>query len=83
MGQQKRKSDCFRFSESGVLTISGKGVLDQEALRACGAGNLFDEGKKIGVEAFLGCENLTSVTIPNPDTVIGSGAFEEGVTIQQ
>ena len=31
----------------------------------------------IGVEAFYGCDGLTSVTIPNSVTIIGDGAFSE------
>ncbi len=74
---------------NGVLTISGKGVLDQDALFACGAGAVLDavgdgEGiqlvledgvTEIGDGAFTNWHHMTDVTIPEGVTKIGGGAF--------
>ena len=51
--------------DSGVLTISGKGVLDQKALKACGAGEVVE---KAG--------NLQEIRLEEGVTKIGEEAFE-------
>ena len=40
-----------------------------------------DSVTSIGSGAFSGCSGLTSVTIPNPNTVIANGAFDNTVTV--
>ena len=68
-----------------TLTISGSGAMNdyngstsvpwyrfREKLKTA----VIEEGvTSIGVSAFYGCSGLTSVTIPNSVTSIGSGAF--------
>lgn len=73
--------------ENGVMTISGKGVLDYDAMEACGAYDVLraateavhvvlEEGVTgIGRGTFSTYSALTSVTIPESVTEIGENAF--------
>lgn len=73
--------------ENGVLTISGKGVLDYDGMEASGAANVLqsateavhvvlEEGvTEIGRGAFSTCGALASVTLPESVTEIGENAF--------
>lgn len=78
--------------ESGVVTISGTGILDNYAMDERGA--VKDVVKDViegeaevqvvlepGVTmiwdgVFSGCSNMTSITIPEGVTIIGDNAFE-------
>ncbi len=84
--KEEFKAGDFTFTfEDGVLTISGQGALDQDAL-SVGLGGLslyvedvkqlvLEEGvTEIGEEAFKGW-SMTSVTIPESVTKIGDEAF--------
>ncbi len=74
----------WTLTEDGVLTISGTGAMEDyensstpwsdyrnDILKVVLDGNI----TTIGAGAFLDCENLTSITIPNSVTTIGVWAF--------
>ena len=71
----------WRLTDDGVLTISGKGEMDDYRFSPW-----LDSGVKriiigdgvtsIGNSAFRGCRSLTSVNIPNSVTTIGQAAFK-------
>ena len=68
------------LTEAGVLTISGKGAIEEDALTGTGSELIkkviIEEGiTAIGKNAFAGCTNLTEATIPESVTKIGEGAF--------
>ena len=72
----------WRLTDDGVLTISGKGEMDDYRFSPW-----LDSGVKriiigdgvtsIGNSAFRSCRSLTSVNIPNSVTTIGQAAFYE------
>ena len=73
----------WHLTDSGVLTISGKGEMydytygNSAPWRYSGVKRITigDSVTSIGNSAFRGCISLTSVTIPNSVTTIGNSAF--------
>ena len=70
------------LTDDGVLTISGKGEMDDYRFspwRDSGVKRIIIGNRvtTIGGYAFSGCRSLTSVTIPNSVTTIGSEAFSD------
>ena len=70
----------WHLTDDGVLTISGKGEMDDYRFspwRDSGVKRIIIDNRvtTIGGYAFSGCSSLTSVTIPNSVTTIGSEAF--------
>ncbi len=73
------------LDDEGVLMISGSGTMNDydydgapwTAVRSSIQSVVIDEGvTSIGVYAFLGCSNLTSISIPSNLTSINNCAFE-------
>ena len=76
----------WHLTDDGVLTISGKGKMNDYSdsynsapWRYFGVKRIIigDSVTTIGYSAFRGCSSLTSVTIPNSVTEIGKYAFDE------
>ena len=75
----------WHLTDDGVLTISGKGKMNDYLYRNRLPWYKYDIKRiiigdgatTIGEAAFKDCSNLTSVTIPNSVTTIGSGAFSD------
>ena len=73
----------WHLTDNGVLTISGKGEMNDylDYNRSPWSKSdikriiIGDGVTTIGVFAFYGCNALTSVTIPNSVTTIGYGTF--------
>ena len=80
----------WHLTDNGVLTISGKGEMDDYSVRYNGGawdnsapwGHFVvkriivgDSVTRIGEYAFSDCSSLTSITIPNSVTTIGGDAF--------
>ena len=74
----------WHLTDDGVLTISGKGKMNDYSdsynsapWRYFGVKRIIigDSVTTIGYSAFDGCSSLTSVTIPNSVTTIGEDAF--------
>ena len=73
----------WHLTDDGVLTISGKGEMDDynfhdgSPWKNSGVKRIIigDGVTTIGDNAFSYCKSLTSVTIPNSVTTIGDGAF--------
>ena len=75
----------WHLTDDGVLTISGKGKMNDYSdsynsapWRYFGVKRIIigDSVTTIGYSAFRGCSSLTSVTIPNSVTTIGNSAFD-------
>lgn len=69
----------WTLDESGTLTISGTGAINDEAFKNNTKIKkvIIEEGiTSIGGYAFYRCENLTSVTLPQSLTDIGDQAFQ-------
>ena len=70
----------WHLTDEGVLTITGKGEMDDYSYRGPWGNSIKriiigDGVTTIGKSAFDDCSALTSVTIPNSVTTIGDGAF--------
>lgn len=69
----------YTFNEStGVLTISGKGEIQESAFNTnqkIKEVNIKSGITVIGTKAFYGCKNLTKVTLPKTVTKISNRAF--------
>ena len=76
----------WKIDSEGVLTISGNGAIQNFGYNAGGAWNDYkssitvviiqDGVTSIGENAFFGCGNLKSATIPESVTKIGGWSFE-------
>lgn len=70
----------WHLTDDGVLTISGKGEMDDYRFSPWSTSDvkriiIGNRVTTIGQAAFSGCRSLTSVTIPNSVTTIGLYAF--------
>ena len=70
----------WHLTDDGVLTISGKGEMDDYRFSPWSTSDvkriiIGNRVTTIGQAAFSGCRSLTSVTIPNSVTTIGEYAF--------
>ena len=74
----------WKLSEDGVLTISGKGEMEEYEVYATPWYEQYEAIKSVVIEdgvtsisfgAFYGCKSLESVTIPDSVTSIGDHAF--------
>ena len=73
------ESATWTLDESGTLTISGTGAINDEAFKNNTKIKkvIIEEGiTSIGASVFAACENLTSVTLPQSLTNIGNQAFQ-------
>ena len=92
----KRAGTCgpdlrWYLTDNGVLTISGKGKMNDYSFDNRSPWYKYDIKRiiigdgvtTIGEFAFTNCSTLTSVTIPNSVTEIGEFAFEHCINITQ
>lgn len=88
----------YTLTDDGVLTITGSGAIEKNAFsKLAGYSNnnssftaylsikqvIIGEGiTEVGEQAFLQCENITSVTLPSTVTKIKAKAFKDCTSLQ-